>query len=315
MIKSPMEMRALCVELGAQVWTHAALAALFESGLVEHLREPRTIDEIARLHPAVSRTRIARLIAVVQTTGAVMAEGDRYRLAVGVMPFAGAPMRAAIEGDFRSQLLQAVHFLDSMRAGQAAQGWTHTDRAALQAQGDASTGFVPMFKMGILPQLGDLAARLEKQGAAMLDVGVGVGSLAIAMCRAFPQLRVVGLDTFDPPLAIAREKVAAAGLESRIDLRKLAIEQLRDDGAFDLAWLPSFFIAEAALPAAAQRAFAALRPGGWLLFPTMQPPSGDRTGSALALVADVWGGPTMSAADAEALLKHAGFPAVRTIRA
>jgi 2-polyprenyl-3-methyl-5-hydroxy-6-metoxy-1,4-benzoquinol methylase len=308
MINSPMEMRALSIELGTSLWTHTAIAALFESGLVEHLREPRTIDELARLHPAMSRTRIARLVALVQTTGVIVAEGERYRLADGAIPFASPPMRAVIEGDLRSQLMQAIRFLDGVRSGPQPHGWSHTDRTVLQAQGDASTGFVPMFRMGMLPQLGDLAARLEREDAAMLDVGVGVGALAIAMCRAFPKLRVVGLDTVDPPLAIAREKVAAAGLDGRIELRKLAVEQLADTSVFDIAWLPSFFIAETVLPAAVERTFASLRPGGWLLFPTMAPPSGERTGSALALVADLWGGPAMTGAEAEALLRRAGHP-------
>src|SRR5258706_71544 len=83
--------------------------------------------------------------------------------------------------------------------------------------------------------LGDLAARFEK-GARFLDVGVGVGSLSIAMCRAFPQVRAVGLDVFEVPLGIARDKVARAGLADRIELRQVAIEDLKDEEAFDLVW-------------------------------------------------------------------------------
>ena len=41
-------------------------------------------------------------------------------------------------------------------------------------------------------QLDDLSARLGRPEARFLDVGTGVGALAVAMCRVFPHLRVVG---------------------------------------------------------------------------------------------------------------------------
>jgi predicted O-methyltransferase YrrM len=48
------------------------------------------------------------------------------------------------------------------------------------------------------------------------------------MCRAFPQIRVVGVDPFDAALAIARENIAREGLAERIELRRSSVEELRD---------------------------------------------------------------------------------------
>src|SRR6185503_11236410 len=134
--------------------------------------------------PALSRGQIDRLFGVAETVGVVVAEGSRRRLAPGALPFAQPPMRPALAGDLRTNLMQAFAFLDRARGGSKSEGWTHVDAALLQSQGDASMALAGMVK-NILPELDDLAARLERSEASFLDVGVGVGALSIAMCRAF----------------------------------------------------------------------------------------------------------------------------------
>jgi hypothetical protein len=52
-------------------------------------------------------------------------------------------------------------------------------------------------------------------------ISVGVAALSIAMCRAWPTLPVVGLDPFEPALALARQNVAEAGFQDRIALRQI----------------------------------------------------------------------------------------------
>jgi hypothetical protein len=135
------------------------------------------------------------------------------------------------------------------------------------------------------------------------------------MCRAFPQIHVVGVDAYDLPLSMAREAIARAGLEGRIDLVQNSIESLTEEAAFDLAWLPTFFIAEDALPAATARVHAALRPGGWILYPTGDNPNaGAQQSAVFGLVNHLWGGPSLSIQRAESLLKEAGFTSVRTLQ-
>jgi hypothetical protein len=328
MIKTPLELRGMTHELSMSVWTYATMGVLFESGLVDHLREPKAVSDLAARCPNLSTASIERCLALASAVGVVVAEESRYRLADGAMAFVQPPLRASLQGDIRGTLLQALAFLDSATS-QAADplrgvrptsptletGWRHTNRVILQAQGDASGGLAPMLKMNMIPQMGDLASRLERADARFLDVGVGVGSLAIAMCRAFPQLRVVGVDSYDLPLSLARENVARAGLEGRIDLVQSAIENLPGESAFDLAWLPTFFIADAVLPAATARVHAALRPGGWVLYPTGNNPSANAHQSAVfGLVHHLWGGPVLSVERGESLLKEAGFTSVRALQ-
>ncbi len=313
MISTPQEMRELSYELTSSVWTLAAIGALFEGGLVPLLREPRTLDDLAAACRGLPRSRLERTLGVAAAVGAVVVADGRYRLADGVVPFAQPLMHASLQGEIRTYLMQALAFLDASGGSSPYAGWGHTNAALLQSQGDASGGFPPMFKAGMVPKLGDLGARLEREGARFLDVGVGVGSLAISMCRVWPGLRVVGLDTRDAPLDIARGNIARAGLESRIELRKLGVEELRDQGAFAFAWLPAFFIDAAALPAAVARVHASIEPGGWLAIPLLGAGSTDKTRAVTALVNDTWGGPMLTPAEAEALCREAGFTEVRTI--
>jgi 23S rRNA G2445 N2-methylase RlmL len=57
--------------------------------------------------------------------------------------------------------------------------------------------------------------------------------IAIELCRAFPALRVVGLEPAAAPLVQARANVAAAQLADRIALRQQGVEDLHDSEAFD----------------------------------------------------------------------------------
>jgi len=144
--------------------------------------------------------------------------------------------------------------------------WDHEDPSILLAQGHTSALVPPAVKRFVVPALGDdLVARMDGPGASFLDVGVGVGALAVSMCRLWPSLRAVGIDPWEPALAVAREQVAAAGLQERIELRRITAEGLDDRERFDLAWVPTFFIPSAVLEAAIERVHAALRPDGWAL--------------------------------------------------
>lgn len=52
----------------------------------------------------------------------------------------------------------------------------------------------------------------------ILDIASGTGDLAIDMARHIPPARVTGVDLSEGMIAIGREKVARAGLESRVTL-------------------------------------------------------------------------------------------------
>lgn len=96
MIRTPQDMRALAHELATSAWTLGAIGALSESGLIEHLCESRAMDDLASRCHSLSKSRIERCLSVAAAAGVVVAEGARYRLADGALPFVQQPMRAAL---------------------------------------------------------------------------------------------------------------------------------------------------------------------------------------------------------------------------
>jgi 2-polyprenyl-3-methyl-5-hydroxy-6-metoxy-1,4-benzoquinol methylase len=308
MISTPQQFSVLMDELASSSWTLAALGYLFDSGLAERLREPQSLDELAASCPTISRERIERCVAVAVVRGVATLEEQRYRLAPGVLPSLEPGRRTVLQGEYRSCLLQSAAYLSAASVPTASRGWAHTDPVILQAQGDGSSTFAAGLKANLIQELGDLAARFDRPGAAFLDIGAGVGALSIAMAREFPRLNVVGIDPYDVPLHLARENVSRAGLTDRIAFRQLRIEDLRDEAAFDLVWLPTFFLGSRENVArATERIRAALRPGGWLLSPTINPATGEAQRAIWSLVLDAWGGPALEAPEAEALFSKAGL--------
>ena len=156
--------------------------------------------------------------------------------------------------------------------------------------------------------------RLAVPGAAFLDVGVGVAALSIAMVRQWPSLRVVGLDPWAASLAIARRNVQGAGLAPQIELREMGGEDLADFAAYDLAWIPSLFIPQGSIARIVDRVGRALRPGGWLLFPMLEPGDDPLVAAARRRFRTaLWGGSELSAEAVTTLLTGAGFVDVRLL--
>jgi len=140
-----------------------------------------------------------------------------------------------------------------------------------------------------------------------LDVGVGIGALTAAFCAARPAATVVGIDVLPRALALARQTIAAAGFQDRVDLRLQGVEELTDSQRFDLAWLPAPFIPTAIITTAFARLHDALRPGGWLVV------GADRfEGTPLSVAVTTWkthraGGTPLPRKDADRLFHNAAY--------
>jgi ubiquinone/menaquinone biosynthesis C-methylase UbiE len=200
---------------------------------------------------------------------------------------------------------------DFFAKSEQAAGWRYTDTTLLQGGGEITEGFANVLPR-FLPQLEGLAVRLETPDARFLDVGTGVARLAIGMARKWPSLGIVGLDPWPPSLAVAMKNVAEAGLEKRIELRELPAEQLSDESAFDLAWIPVPFVPAPVLDRAVERVVRSLKPGGWLLLAAAKHGE-DLRGAALRFHVALYGGVWSSQADLERMLAAKGLTAVRTL--
>jgi SAM-dependent methyltransferase len=192
-----------------------------------------------------------------------------------------------------------------------APGWTYHDVEVLQNGGKITEGFANVLPR-LLPQLEGLGARLDGSSATFLDVGTGVGRLAIGMAHKWPSLHVVGLDIWGPSLGVARKNVADAGLEDRIELREQPGEELPDEHAFDLAWIPAAFIRPQVLGRLVERVHRSLKPGGWLLFAAAKPGE-DVRGAALRFRVALFGGAPSTQPEIEKLLTDEGLVELRTL--
>ena len=193
-----------------------------------------------------------------------------------------------------SYLRQALDLIDSPgRTG----AWTVTDPAVLQAQGSASGGVARLIARG----------GLGKPDARILDVGTGVAAVAIVFCEIFPEATVVGIDPWEPALGLGRENVTRAGLDHRITLLPLRIEDLEDSDGFDLVWLPTFFIPESVIDSALRTIFDSTRQGGTVVLGVMESPDEPLAAAVDRLFTVRSGGSTLTAAEAWARLENTGF--------
>jgi cyclopropane fatty-acyl-phospholipid synthase-like methyltransferase len=156
---------------------------------------------------------------------------------------------------------------------------------------------------GVAPEIGAVRS--------LLDVGTGVGLLAVAATNLWPDATVVGIDTWEPSLSRARDNVTNAGLTDRIQLRRQDIADLDDVERYDLAWVPTFFLTEPTIEAAVPALFRAVAPGGWIVLGRMLAPPDPAAKAMMELRTYRSGGVLLDEEHSIELLEKAGFTAIR----
>ena len=191
-------------------------------------------------------------------------------------------------------------------------GWQPTRRDVMEGQALSSEILGSFARAEVIPHLAGLEARLAAPGGSFLDVGVGAGGLVVSFCRQWPRLSGVGIDIWEPALALAQQRVADAGLGHRIELRHQDVGQLEDRDAYDLTWIPANFIDDQALRGAVSRVRLAARSGGWIILAVLR--TGTELLDALArLRVARAGGSPLSPDEAEELLRSAGWEEVQSL--
>jgi SAM-dependent methyltransferase len=279
------QVRVAVRELTDAVWVLSAMAPVLSSGL----EGPFSMDDPA-----------ARVLA---DYGLLEATGSGLMPRPGFAEAFGGRARALADG-IRSSLGQAATaaFLDQQRG----KDWSAFADEILVAQGRASVMGGRGTAVFVVPVLDGLAERFADGDGVLLDVGVGVAEMACAFCQAVPGARVVGIDPLPRAIELATATVAGHGLAERVRLRCQGVEELEDEEAFDLAWLPLPFIPPAAVREGLPRVLRALRPGGWLLLPAAAVEPG-ASGEIARWQVHVFGGTLLSDHERTELLRAAGF--------
>jgi hypothetical protein len=204
------------------------------------------------------------------------------------------PQLAMLAGSVRTYFLQASDLLT--QPGRAP-GWQYTDPQLLEGQGRGSA---------MIPSLIARSIAAASDVREFLDLGAGVAHLAIGAATLWPECHVVGLDTWEASLELARTNVANAGLEDRITLRQQNVVDLDDVDRFDLVWFPTFFFARDSMKAALAAVVAATRPGGSIVLGCYAPPPDPTAKAAMTLRTIRDGGAVLDGDSAAALLRDAG---------
>ena len=191
--------------------------------------------------------------------------------------------------------------------------WTAQDDEALLAQGRASAQGAQVFKAFAVPMMPGMEGLLAAPSPVMLDVGVGVAAMAVAWCRAWPSLRIVGLDVFDRALELAERNVSDAGMVERIQLRHQDVTDLDEKDVFCLAWVPAPFIPPQAMDAGLARIAAALLPGGWIVVGHGKFSEDPLSGALTRFQTVAFGGTALDDSQAQNMLNQAGFDLVSTL--
>jgi SAM-dependent methyltransferase len=210
------------------------------------------------------------------------------------------PQREMCAAVIRMCLRQALDLVDDPSRPP---GWTFTDPDILAGWGRGSM-MVPG-ALAAAPELGDIGS--------FLDVGTGVGLLAIAAARTWPTATITGIDIWDPALRIAAENIESAGVGDRVAVRREEVTELDESESYDCVWFPTFFVSEAVLDAAVPRLVRSLRRGGWLVLGRMAPPPDPVAEATNSLKTIRNGGADFDAKRLAAGLEAAGCVSVRTL--
>jgi precorrin-6B methylase 2 len=182
-------------------------------------------------------------------------------------------------------------------------GWTFTDPDILAGWGRGSM-MVPGALTAALPELADTRS--------FLDVGTGVGLLAVAAARTWPTATITGIDVWEPALRMAAANIEGAGLGDRVVVRHEDVTDVDEADSYDCVWFPTFFVTEIVLEAAVPRLVRSLRKGGWLVLGRMAPP--DQLAEAVTTLRTVrGGGADLDAKRLTAALADAGCASIRTL--
>ena len=228
---------------------------------------PRQLAEKLGLHaPYVERWCITAY-------GMDLLDADRpgcYRLAPFMDVILAAPSHPRYLGSY-VQLGAEVATEDFARCLQA---FKTGETIPFQGRGEAfnraiagsTWGLQVVTAKKILPGLAGLNERLA-EGGRVLEVGCGTGNLLVQVAKTFPAASVLGVDIDLQSVAAARERVDAADLTARVEVRQGSVAEATAPQSFDAALMVEVLheIAPQIRGQVLAQCARALKAGGWMV--------------------------------------------------
>jgi SAM-dependent methyltransferase len=247
----------------ASTW---ALDLGLRTGVLAHLRDagPSTAGEVAQA------LALDPLYAGVLLRAAFAAEAlerdaeNRYALGEHMATLLLDPDAPGyLGGAIRTFVALRETFLDLRRftATGEREWWGDFDPEWIDAVGENGQTYYRRLINTVIPQLPALQPALER-GARYLDLACGVCRGPAKIARAYPNVRITGVDADAYTLEVAEREIKEAGLADRFRFQQAFLEDLAFDGEFDLALINISLHEARDIEAAVARTHAALAPGG-----------------------------------------------------
>jgi precorrin-6B methylase 2 len=181
--------------------------------------------------------------------------------------------------------------------------WKVEDANLLQAQGQASRHvFARILSLAeTRPLLHDTLT------GHFLDVGTGVGGIALEAAETCPDLRIDGIDIWEPALALAKRNLSGSPFVDRVHLIHRDVSALKPGPRYTLVWLPTMFMKRAVLERALDRVVAASRHGSYLVAALYTRPRDPFLAVISALRTLRSGGDIMETPELENMLRSRGY--------
>jgi hypothetical protein len=291
------------------LWALSALRVAAEHGVISSLaggsRSTKALAAESRLDPTI----LGRVLEVLEAYGLLARDGDAYALTEQGRTQAsrGDTLRADLAATFG----QTRALVEEARRGTLAPGWRHVDPEVIRAQASLSHDLSLRMNRPMVELWPDVGALLSRDGAVFVDVGVGGAGGAIAMCKLYPKLRVLGIDPLPAALLEARANVQAHGMTDRIELRAQRGDELVEERAFDMAFVPSKFMDDRGFEATLTRLARALKSDGVILTAAWRDVGEPRASAVSRLRTELWGAGPRSVETVTKMLERAGFAHVR----
>ena len=199
---------------------------------------PATADELAARTGTDPRYAREWLEQQAVTGILEMADDDRFRLPDGYAAVLVDPESLDLMAPLARMVAAAVARLpelaEAYRSG-AGVGWERYGSDMREGQASFNRpAFTHLLAGEWLPAVTDLHVRLAATPPARVaDIGCGEGWSTLAMARAYPNARFVGIDLDEPSIRTARDRAREAGLDDRVEFRHADAAAL--DGPFDAA--------------------------------------------------------------------------------
>jgi precorrin-6B methylase 2 len=182
-------------------------------------------------------------------------------------------------------------------------GWKVEDRQLLQAMGRASSTAFDRI-VGLAASRASLREALD---GLFLDVGTGVGGIAIRAAEMCPDLDIEAIDIWEPALRLVAENVAASPHAGRIKLRNLDVAAIEAGPRYTLAWLPTMFMKRTVVHDAVARIAAASCRGAWIVASLYTKPNDPFTAVMTSLRTLRGGGEVTDPSEIKELLHSFGY--------